>query len=74
MHYKLIQQPNPMYSVQEQILVNRGIPYNILQEYINTTDDCLEELSNLDNISAAGFAIANAVATNKKMFIQVDRV
>lgn len=72
MHYKLIQQPNPMYSVQEQILVNRGIPYNILQEYINTTDDCLEELNNLDNISAAGFAIANAIATNKKMFIQVD--
>ena len=39
MKYKLIKPINENYSAIEQILTNRNIPYNDLQDYLNTTDE-----------------------------------
>lgn len=38
MKYQLMGEINPEYSAIEQILVNRGIPYNEINAYLNTTD------------------------------------
>ena len=39
MKYQLIKEVNPNYSAIEQILTNRGIAYEKINHYINTTDD-----------------------------------
>ena len=39
MKYKLIKPINQNYSPVEQILTNRGIPFNEISHYINTTDN-----------------------------------
>ncbi len=39
MKYKLISPINKNYSIQQQILTNRGIPINELDHYLHTTDE-----------------------------------
>ena len=39
MKYKLISPINKSYSIQQQILTNRGIPINELDHYLHTTDE-----------------------------------
>lgn len=39
MKFKLVDSINSNYSALEQILTNRGIKYEDLYHYINTTDD-----------------------------------
>ena len=38
MRYQLIKPMNPNYNALEQILTNRGIPYEEIYHYLNTTD------------------------------------
>ena len=38
MKFKLINPVNPDYSPTEQILTNRGIPIEVIEHYLNTTD------------------------------------
>lgn len=39
MKYELIQKPNDKYSAKQQVLTNRGIPFEDLAQYMNLTDD-----------------------------------
>ena len=39
MKYQLIKPINQNYSIIEQILTNRGIPFNEIQRYLYTTDN-----------------------------------
>lgn len=43
MKYKLIKPMNSSYTAVEQILTNRGIPYNEINHYLNTTDNDINE-------------------------------
>lgn len=76
MKYELINQPNPNYSALEQVLVNRGIKYEEIPHYINTTDDDINSFLLLGRGElGVGFAdILWAIYGNKKagMIIDVD--
>ena len=48
MRYKLINEINPNYAIEEQILINRGIPYNEINHYLNTTDEDISKPELLD--------------------------
>lgn len=39
MRYQLINPVNPNYSALEQVLTNRGIKYENISHYVNTTDE-----------------------------------
>ena len=43
MKYQLIKEINNNYGAIEQILTNRGINYNDIGHYLNTTDDDINE-------------------------------
>ena len=43
MKYKLIHSINNNYNAIEQILTNRGINYNDIGHYLNTTDEDINE-------------------------------
>ena len=48
MKYQLIKPINNNYSPIEQILTNRGIPFNEIKHYLNTTDNDINPPENLD--------------------------
>lgn len=74
MKYKLINEPNPAYTLQEQILVNRGIPYEELMHYTHTTKDDINPPESLGSrkMMAAWQIILDAVETKKTCLIVVD--
>jgi single-stranded-DNA-specific exonuclease len=74
MKYKLIKEINPNYSALEQVLTNRGIEYNNLYHYINTTDaDINSPLAfGEENMKNAAASIITAVKYNLKALIIVD--
>jgi single-stranded-DNA-specific exonuclease len=74
MKYKLIKEVNPNYSALEQVLTNRGIEYNNLYHYINTTDaDINSPLAfGEENMKNAAAAIITAVKYNLKTLVIVD--
>lgn len=74
MKYQLIKPVNPDYSAIEQVLTNRGIPYNQIHHYLNTTDADInsplafgEEL-----LKEAAQKILSVVAQEKKAICIVD--
>lgn len=48
MKYQLINPINQSYSTIEQILTNRGVPYNEVYHYLNTTDNDINSFKELD--------------------------
>ena len=74
MKYKLIKPINENYSAIEQILTNRNIPYNDLQDYLNTTDEdisCPEWLGE-NALWEAMKHLALTIKENKKAIVIVD--
>ena len=74
MKYQLIKPVNENYNAVEQILTNRGIPYNKLEHYLNTTDEDIHSFILLgeDNLYRAAVAIMKCVRDNLKVLIILD--
>ena len=74
MKFELINQINPNYSTTEQILVNRGIKYQDIQKYINSTDKDINppEAFGEELLKTAAALVIQTVQSNKQMAIIVD--
>jgi single-stranded-DNA-specific exonuclease len=74
MNYKLIQEPNSINSGLEQVLVNRGIPRQKIQHWLNTTDKDINDFKLLgeDNLKRAARALITAISANKRALVVVD--
>lgn len=74
MKYKLIKEINPNYTAQEQVLTNRGIPYNEIRHYLNTTDNDINDYKFFGEhrLKAAAAALIKTVSEDKEALIVVD--
>lgn len=59
-------------SVPEQILFNRGIGVNSLQQYLNTNDTVLVPYNRLKNIKKAKDCLLKHISEGNKILIQAD--
>lgn len=74
MKYQLINPINPNYSALEQVLTNRGIKYENILHYVNTTDEDINSFLLLGEkkLKQAVIWILEAVRENKDIIIVVD--
>lgn len=72
MKIRLINERNPKYTPTEQVLVNRGIPYEDIEHFLNLTDDDIESFNDLDNIEEAVNMMFHHLEKNSRILIQVD--
>lgn len=74
MKYKLIKEINQNYTAQEQVLTNRGIPFNEIRHYLNTTDNDINDYKFFgeDKLKAAAAALIKTVSEDKEALIVVD--
>lgn len=75
MKYQLINPVNPNYSALEQVLTNRGIKYEDIPHYVNTTDDDINSyllLAEESILQKAVIWILDAIKNNKDIIIIVD--
>lgn len=74
MRYQLINPVNPNYSALEQVLTNRGIKYENISHYVNTTDEDINSFLLLGEkkLKQAITWILEAVKENKDIIIIVD--
>lgn len=74
MKYKLIKEINPNYTAQEQVLTNRGIPFNEIRHYLNTTDNDINDYKFFgeDKLKAAAAALVRCIFEDKEALIVVD--
>ena len=74
MKYKLIKPMNSNYNTIEQILTNRGIQYEDVYHYLNTTDKDINSflLLGKDKLKKAASLLINTINKNEKALIVVD--
>ena len=74
MRYQLIKPMNSNYSAIEQILTNRGIPYEEVSHYLNSTDADISDPRDLgeDLLKLAAHRIISHIASQDKMLIICD--
>ena len=74
MKYQLINPINQSYSTIEQILTNRGVPYNEVYHYLNTTDNDINSFIELDRekLSTAAALLSETISNNNKCLVIVD--
>ena len=74
MKYKLIAPVNPSYSAIEQVLTNRGIPHNMIQHYLNTTDEDINSFKSFgeDKLKAAAAALIRCIQQDQRALVIVD--
>ena len=75
MKYQLIKEINNNYDAIEQILTNRGINYNDIGHYLNTTDDDINEPEafGLDReMKWSANCLSVAVRDNQDVLVIVD--
>lgn len=72
MRVNLINEINPNYTATEQILTNRGIPYDKINAYLNTTDSDINSFLDLNNMEAAVKMLFKHLKSNSRILIQVD--
>lgn len=72
MQINLINEMNPNYTATEQILTNRGIPYDKINGFLNTTDSDINSFLDLDNMEAAVKMLFKHLNGNSRILIQVD--
>lgn len=73
MEYNLILPRNEEYSIQEQILVNRGIKYEDIEHYLNVTEEDNLGPKLLNNIDqAANILVKHIEKENNVIKVQVD--
>lgn len=74
MKYQLINKINPQYDIIEQILTNRGIKYEEIGHYLNTTDNDINqpELLGEDVLKEGAAALIKTIYANDPALIIVD--
>ena len=72
MQINLINEINPNYTATEQILTNRGIPYDKIDGFLNTTDSDINSFLDLNNMEAAVKMLFKHLKGNSRILIQVD--
>lgn len=72
MQYKLINKVNPEYSAVEQVLTNRGIPYERIENYLNLDIMNTYNPANLDNIDTAAAVFMNHLRDHSKTLLVAD--
>ena len=74
MRYQLIKPMNSNYSAIEQILTNRGIPYEEVSHYLNSTDADISDPRDLgeDLLKQAAHHIISHISKQDKMLVICD--
>lgn len=74
MRYKLIKPINQNYSVIEQILTNRNIPYNKINHYLYTSDSDINPPEKLgqDKLKAAAALLIKTIKNNNQALVIID--
>lgn len=74
MKFQLIKPINSEYSAIEQVLTNRGVPYHLLKEYLNTTDEHINsyELFGKENLFNAANALIQTVLNEEDAWLIID--
>jgi len=74
MKYKLINKPNNTLTAIEQILVNRGIPLEEIPNYLNPTDDVINDYFSFGEkkMKVAGELLKAVIDEKMSIFLPVD--
>lgn len=74
MKYKLIKEINEKYTPIQQILTNRGIPFNEIHHYLNTTDKDINDVKLLgeQQLKNAAAALVASVQNKEECVVIVD--
>jgi hypothetical protein len=74
MKIQLINQPNPLFSPQKQILINRGFDEKEIEHYFNLTDIDINdpEIFGEELLAAAATALRNTIDADEDVCIVVD--
>lgn len=74
MKYQLIKTMNPNYNAVEQILTNRGIKFEDIKHYLNTTDKDINdaEMLGTERLKAAASALIKTIYADDPALIVVD--
>lgn len=72
MEYRLRAPEFPIYTPVEQVLVNRGIPYDQINHYLNTTDDDILDPRLIPHLDEGAKMLIKHISQNDKVLIQVD--
>lgn len=74
MNFKLLKTPNPRYTAQQQVLTNRGIPFNEIEHWLHTTDEDINDFSLLgaDRLHKAAQILVSVIAQDKNALVIVD--
>lgn len=74
MKYKLIKPINSDYNALQQVLTNRGINFNNIEHYVNTTDEDINDFNLLgtDTLKDAATALISTISENLKAIVIVD--
>lgn len=74
MKYQLIQEPNKNYSALEQILVNRGIPHENIEHFLNVSQEDLNDplMFGADVVKSGAKTLLKNVVLGKDILIIVD--
>ena len=74
MKYQLIKPINEKYNAIEQILTNRNISYNQIKDYLNTTDEIINDYNLLgkDALKEAAMKIAKCVKAEADALVIID--
>ena len=72
MEYRLRAPEFPIYTPVEQVLVNRGILYDQINHYLNTTDDDILDPRLIPHLDEGAKMLIKHISQNDKVLIQVD--
>lgn len=72
MEYRLRAPEFPIYTPVEQVLVNRGIPYDQINHYLNTTDNDILDPRLIPHLDEGAKMLIRHISQNDKVLIQVD--
>ena len=72
MEYRLRAPEFPIYTSVEQVLVNRGIPYDQINHYLNTTDNDILDPRLIPHLDEGAKMLIKHISQNDKVLIQVD--
>lgn len=72
MEYRLRAPEFPIYTPVEQVLVNRGIPYDQINHYLNTTDNDILDPRLIPHLDEGAKMLIKHISQNDKVLIQVD--
>ena len=72
MQIKLINTMREDIPYSYQILSNRGVDLNNIEQFLNTTDEVINDYKNLDNIDLGIKTLLKHIGKGNKILIQVD--